>query len=127
MSPLRGRREGVPDDALVVVRGGELDVESLRSDALRTFRRFGDYGVSVLAAPTQSDLDELAHTVLVRWEVLVLMTAGAIRTARLELRPTFRRPHYTIMLPELDRDVVRLARCDNERYLNPYARPEEVT
>ncbi len=127
MSPLRLRRERVPDDALVVVRGGDLDEEALRRDARRTFRRFGEYGVSVLAAPTPAELDELAQTVLVRWDVLVLITAGAIRAAGLELRPTFRRPHYTIMLPDLDRDVVRLAGCDNEGYLNPYARPEEVT
>ena len=81
----------------------------------------------MLAAPTEAALDQLARTVLVRWDVLVLMTAGAIRLAGLELRPTFRTPHYTIILPELDRDVVRLAECDNERIQNPYSSPEEVT
>ena len=46
------------------------------------------YGVSVLAAPTEAALDELARTVLVRYDVLVLMRAGTIRSAGLELRPT---------------------------------------
>lgn len=126
MSGLRVRRETVADDALIVVRGGELDLEWLRRDALRTFRRFGVYGVSVFAAPTQTALDQLARTVLVQWEVLVLMTAGTIRDSGLELSPTFRRPHYTVILTDLDRDAARLAVCDNESVRNPYVRPEEV-
>ena len=104
---MRQRREPVPQDALVVVRGGALDAETLRRDAMRTFRRFGEHGVSVLAAPDESALDDLASTILVRWDVLVLITAGTIRAAGLELRPTFRHPHYTVMLPDLDRDVLR--------------------
>ncbi len=121
MSQLRGRRERPPGDSLVLVRGGDLDEETLRRDALRTFRRFGAYGVSVLAAPTEAALDEVARTVLVRWNALVLIRAGTIRAAGLELRPTFRRPHYTVMLPDLDRDVPRLARCQNELRKNPHA------
>lgn len=55
MSPLRVRRETLPDDTLLVIRGGTLDAVSLRADAELTFRRFGEYGVSVLAAPTEGD------------------------------------------------------------------------
>ena len=53
------------------------------------------------------------------------MTVGTIRAAELEVRPTFRRPHYSVMLPDLDADVARLARCENVPWRNPhYQAPE---
>ena len=118
MNPLRSRRERLADDSLVVIRGGVLDKTLLRVDAERTFRRFGEHGVSVLAAPTDEDFDLLARTVLRRYERLTVTTAGAIRRTGLELRATFRRPHYTVMLPDLDADVERLAECENEQRAN---------
>ena len=48
--------------------------------------------------------------------------AGTIRAAGLELVPTFRRPHYTVLLPELDSDIERLLRCNNEIRRNPHFR-----
>lgn len=126
MSPLRVRREPAPDDGLFLVRGDELAAETLRRDAIRTHRRFGEYGVSVLGASTEADIDELAGGLLRRFEVLTVMSAGALRQSGIELRPTFRRPHYTVMLPDLDEDVFRLLRCDNERRVNDYYKPEEV-
>lgn len=126
MSPFRVRLEELQDDALIVVRGGELDPALLRSDAVSAFRRFGEYGISVFAAPDDDGLNQLARGRLVRFEVLTLMTAGAIRAADLELRPTFRRPHYTVMLPDLDRDLGRLSACENVRWVNQHFRhPEE--
>lgn len=62
MNRLRRRAEDPPDDTLVVVRGGTLDAARLRRDATLTFRRFGEYGVSVLAAPDDEALDVLAGT-----------------------------------------------------------------
>lgn len=126
MTGLRLRLEVLADDSLVVVRGGELDPDGIRDDAVRTFRRFGEYGVSVLAVPSEEALDELARTTLLRFEVLTLVRAGTLRAVGLELRPTFRRPHYTVMLPALDDDTARLVQCDNVRWSNPYFRPEEV-
>ena len=52
MSRFRLRHEDVPDDSLVVIRGGVMDEPSLRRDARIAFLRFGEYGVSALAAPT---------------------------------------------------------------------------
>ncbi len=126
MSPLRVRREPAPDDGLFLVRGDELVAKTLRRDAIRTYRRFGEYGVSVLGASIEADLDELAGGLLRRFEVLTVMTAGALRESGIELRPTFRRPHYTVMLPDLDEDIFRLLRCENERRVNDHYRPEEV-
>ena len=126
MSPLRVRREPAPDDGLLLVRGDELAAETLRRDAIRTYRRFREYGVSVLGAWTEADIDELAGGLLRRFEVLTVMTAGALRHSGIELRPTFRRPHYTVMLPDLDADIFRLLRCENERRVNDHYQPEEV-
>ena len=126
MSPFRVRREPAPDDGLFLVRGDELVAEMLRRDAIRTYRRFGEYGVSVMGASTEADIDELAGGLLRRFEVLTVMSAGARRRSGIELRPTFRRPHYTVMLPDLDEDIFRLLRCENERRVNDYYEPEEV-
>jgi len=60
LSPLRVRREPAPDDGLFLVRGDELAAETLRRDAIRTYRRFGEYGVSVLGASNEADIDALA-------------------------------------------------------------------
>ena len=126
MSGLRLRREEVLDDALVVVRGGLLDPARLKRDATLTFRRFGEYGVSVLAAADEAALDVIAGTTLQREPVLTLMRMGTLRTAGLEVRPTFRRPHFTVVLPDLDADVARLVACDNvvrdnSHYVSPEA------
>ena len=61
-----------------------------------------------------------------RFETVTVMMAGTIRSAGLELVPTFRSPHYTVLLPELQADAERLARCDNELQRNPHFRPDEV-
>src|SRR5207245_1311327 len=95
-------------------RGGDLRIDALRSDATNTHRRFGEYGISVFGAPDQEALDDLARDRLVHFETLTLMTAGALRAAGLELRPTFRRPHYTVVLADLERDLDRLMACENE-------------
>jgi hypothetical protein len=80
------------------VRGGDLDIDLIRSDAAGAHARFGEYGISVFGAADEAAVDVLARDRLTQFEILVLMTAGAIRRAGLELRPTFRRPHCTIML-----------------------------
>ena len=44
MSPYRVRTEGLADDALVIVRGGDLDIDIIRRDALAAHARFGEGG-----------------------------------------------------------------------------------
>ncbi len=122
---MRIRREGIADSALVVVRGGLLDLDTLRFDAIEAHRRFGEYGNSVFAAAGDDEVDALARDRLSRFEVLTVMTVGAIRIAGLDLRPTFRRPHYTIMLPRLDQDLALLLGCENVVRPNPHFRPPE--
>jgi hypothetical protein len=99
---------------------------TIRSDAIAARNRFGEHGISVFSAVDEATLDALSRNRLAQFDILVLMTAEAIRGAGLELRPTFRRPHYTIMLPDLDRDIDRFIQCDNVRRTNPHhVRSEE--
>lgn len=86
----------------MVVRGGDLSEQEIRRDALRSHRRFGEHGISVFGAPSELALEEIARGVLVRFEVLTIFTAGVLRRSGLKLQPTFRRPHYTVMLKVLD-------------------------
>ncbi|MDQ1490673.1 MAG: hypothetical protein QOJ23_3187 [Actinomycetota bacterium] len=120
MSGFRIRHEDIPDDALVVIRGGVMDADFLRHDARMTFLRFGEYGVSVLAAPDEDGLREVEAGPLRRYRQLTIATVGAIRRVGLELRPTFRRPHYTVIFPTLDDGVRRLLSCDNDVIDNPH-------
>jgi hypothetical protein len=120
VTPYRVRSEQLADDALIVVRGGDLDIDLIRGDAVAAHARFGEYGISVFGAVDDAAVDVLARDRLAQFAMLVLMTAGTIRRAGLELRPTFRRPHYTIMLPDLDSDIGRLMRCEKVQRTNHY-------
>lgn len=122
---MRVRQEQLADDALIVVRGGLLVDDSLRHDARLTFLRFGEYGVSVLAAPDPDGLRQVAAGPLRGSARLTLMSAGAIRSTGLELRPTFRRPHFTVIFPSLDDGVRRFRSCDNEVIENPHYDQEQ--
>ena len=52
-------------------------------------------------------------------------TAGSLRQAGLELLPTFRGPHYTLLLPDRDADLRTLLSCENVVRINPHdVRPE---
>ncbi len=123
----RIRREALPDDALVVVRGGLLEIGTLRTDAVAAHERFGECGVSVFGAADVKALDALLVGRLKRFDLLTVMTAGALRAAGLELAPTFRRPHYTVMLANLEADLLRLVTCENVAWVNPHYEPPEAT
>ncbi len=120
MKGFRLRHEEAPDATLVVIRGGPLDEDAIRRDARIAFLRFGEYGVSVLAAPDEEGLRKVASGPLRLYEQLTVTTAGAVRRVGLELRPTFRRPHFTIIFPTLDDGVTRFLSCENDLIDNPY-------
>ena len=78
MTKQRHLRSGdrLEDDATIVIRGGRLDSDGLRADALRYHGVYGGYRISVFAA-RDAAVDELAQQVpLVRFEVLTLMRVG---------------------------------------------------
>jgi hypothetical protein len=120
---LRRLREGdvVEDGEIVVVRGGELDLEVLRADALRYHSVYSSYGISVFAV-RGTTLDELAQQVpLVRFARLTLIKVAEVRRAGLRLEPTGRNPcHYTVGFDDLDQGITALADCGHQVIPNPY-------
>jgi hypothetical protein len=46
----RLREDDLLDDGIALVRGGELDSDVLRADALRYHSVYGSYGISVFAS-----------------------------------------------------------------------------
>jgi hypothetical protein len=109
------------DETIVVVRGGELRRDLLEVDARRAFTAYGTYAISVFAADGVT-VDELAQEQpLVRFQLLTLMTVGAIRAAGLLLRPTGRnRLHHSVEFDDLGDGIERLLRCDYRTTINPY-------
>lgn len=109
------------DDIAVVVRGGDLDPESLRHDALRNHEIYGTYGISVFAVRDLT-LDEMAQqTPLVRFERLAVVRVGALLALGLRVEPTGRnRRHYDVSFDDLDEGVAKLSRCEHYVMVNPY-------
>lgn len=123
MAGYRIRREQL-QPGLVVIRGDLLDRDLLRVDAERARRRFGQYGISVMAARDAGAIDDLARTVFRRFEWLTITTVADIQRTGLEILPTFRRPHCTVLLPDLEADLDRLLRCQTVLAINPHAEAE---
>jgi hypothetical protein len=115
-------REGdVLDDGITLVRGGELERDVLRDDAIRYHSVYGSYGISVFAA-RGATVEELAQQVpLVRFAKLTLITVAAVRGAGLRLEPTGRNPrHYTLAFDDLDQGTAALAGCSHGVVPNSY-------
>jgi hypothetical protein len=111
---LRRLREAdvLEDKGTALVRGGDLDPDVLRADALRYHGIYGVYGISVFAV-RDATLEELAQQVpLIRFERLTQMTVGDVIAIGLHLEPTGRNPHHwTVSFADLDGGVRRLAAC----------------
>jgi hypothetical protein len=120
---LRRLREGdvLDDGGVELVRGGGLDPEVLRADALRYHGIYGSYGISVFAVRGLT-LEEMAQQVpLVRFDHLTLIRVASIIMAGLRLEPTGRNPrHYTVGFDDLDKGVQRIAICGHQIVPNPY-------
>lgn len=102
MRPLILRDEMPPDDAVVVVRGGTMNSEFVRSSATDAFDDFGFFGVSVSLA-LDSAVEYLCATDprILRYGKVRLSTVGRIRALGFALLPTLARPHYDVVLPDL--------------------------
>ena len=120
---LRRLREGdvLNDGGVELVRGGGLDPEVLRADALRYHGVYGSYGISVFAVRGLT-LEEMAQQVpLVRFDHLTLIRVASIIMAGLRLEPTGRNPrHYTVGFDDLDKGVQQIAICGHQIVPNLY-------
>jgi hypothetical protein len=116
--------DDLADEVTVVVRGGVLDADLLRQDALRNHAIYASYGISVFAARDLT-VDELAQQApLIRFDQLTLMTVGALRAAGLRLEPTGRNlRHFDIGFDDLDDGIARLLGCEHRTIVNPYHEP----
>ncbi len=105
----------------MLVRGGELDPNSLREDAVRYHSIYGVYGISVFAVRGIT-LEEMAQQVpLIRFGSLTLMKVKDVLGARLRLEATGRNlRHYTVGFDDLDDGIVRLVGCQGRIVPNPY-------
>jgi hypothetical protein len=106
------RGEEPPDDVVVVVRGGinGLSPDVVVRAARRSLTAFGFLGISVSLA-----IDEPVEALCARLDGLRrygqvrLSTAGALRRAGFALLATGQRPHFDIVLPDVESGtIVRL-------------------
>lgn len=123
------REESPASDAVVVLRGGPDTLEKLAGHARRTNAAYcldGEpiWGVSVFAALDDvgpASLDRLLGDRLISYRVVHLATVGSLTGAGFELLPTFRRPHFTLMLSsDTELDLRRLLNALGSAEVNPY-------
>lgn len=111
----RIRLAAVPDEWTLVVRGDELEPEVLTQDATRFYERYPDwnrFGVSAFLASTAQEIDALCQDRLVRFASVVVLAAGSLREAGVEIVPTFRSPHVTICHRSLAGLLEALRSCE---------------
>ena len=103
MTPIIVRDEQVPPDAAVVVRGGEMNSATVRRTATGSHDEYGIFSVSVFVA-FDVPVEQLCHerSELQRYRKVRLSTVDRLRSLGFALIPTLDRPHYDIVLPDLD-------------------------
>jgi len=118
-----------PADALVVLRGGPDTVSLLRTHARRTQRLYCLDGAPLLGISAFGALDDegtasrdgLLAGRLVTYPLVHEVTVGALASAGFEVLATFRRPHFTILLPtDSDAEASRLLDALGPAQENPY-------
>lgn len=121
------RDEPPLDEATVVLRGNLLTEATLAITASDNYEVYGFYGVSVWAVVGGVTSDSLLATKLAKQEVVAFFTAGDLRAAGLELRPTGALPHYDVVHTDVGQLVAKLIACPHEVIDNEhYEQPEEV-
>ena len=120
----RVRQAPIPDDAVLVVRGDDLNPPTARSQAVAFRQRFPDWGrwgLSGFYARSEAENDDIAADQLERFPLLVVFEMGLLRAAGFDVVPTFRTPHVTIAFADdLDSALARLAALGTNRRPNAY-------
>jgi hypothetical protein len=117
--PLRVER--APDDSAVVIRAGLMAADNVRRSARRTFDLYGVYGISVEGVIDQSVLETCRSSERVAsYRQIRLSTFGRLSAAGFTVLATFKRPHFTVVLPDLsDVTVARVTTSFNRPIPNP--------
>jgi hypothetical protein len=126
----RIRRAPIPDDAVLVVRGDDLNPDTARETAEAFRRRFPAWhrwGLSAYDARSEAEIDDLAGDQLERFPVLIVLSINDLIAASFEVVPTFRTPHVTIAFDgDLDARLAALSELGIDRRPNPYHEPEPI-
>jgi len=119
------RDEEPPDDTVVVVRGGEMNSAFVRRTAQRSADESGYYAVSVfLALDEPVELLCASEPYVARYGQVRFTTVGRIRHAGFPLLPTLDRPHYDVVLPDLEEPTLdRLEAAFDRPVPNPARQP----
>jgi hypothetical protein len=124
----RIRRAAIPEDAVIVVRGDDLDPSTARAQAESFRRRFPDwgrYGLSGYYARDRAEVDDLAADQLERFPALALFEIVRLKAQDFEVVPTFRTPHVTVAFDgDLGQRLAQLVTLQAELWENPYHDPE---
>ncbi len=124
----RIRRAPIPDDAVLVVRGDDLQLDTARSQAEAFRRRFPvwqRWGLSAYYARSEDEINDLAEDQLERFPLLVVLTIERLIEAGFEIVPTFRTPHVTIAFDgDLDKGLAVLVELAADTRPNPYHESE---
>jgi hypothetical protein len=115
------RNEEPPDDAVVVLRGGEMVFAYVRRTARDAFDETGVYSVSVFLV-LDEPVAELCRgePFLARYGKVRLSTVARLRGAGFVLLPTLAQPRYDVVLPDIhDETLARLDGCFDPPVVNP--------
>lgn len=125
----RIRRAALPDDAVIVVRGDDLDAGTSRHQAVVFRRRYPDWdrwGISAYYARNNLEIDDLAADQLDQFPEITIYRVADLESAGFEVIPTFRTPHVTVAFTgELDVGLAALAAAIHEQRPNPYYGADE--
>lgn len=120
MRPFALRSEDPPGDDVMIVRAGQMTTDTVRRSTSKFFEEHGIYALSVFAT-LDHPVEELCRDhVLARYGSVRTSTFGTVRAAGFALLPTLRRPHFSVVLPDLDSTTLdRLSSCFSEPVPNP--------
>ena len=116
----RIRRQPVPDDAYLIIRGDEDPGAQERTARtfLRRYPSWGRYGLSGYYTTGDEDVDLLCRVELVRFPFVVVLLRASLEEA-VEVVPTGHRPHVTLASSDLDALLASVA-GSTDRRANPY-------
>jgi hypothetical protein len=121
MTPIELRDEEPPDDTIVVVRGGEMKSAAVVRSATDNHDEFGIYAISVFLT-LDLPVERLCQVEdgLARYGKVRLSTAGRLRSLGFALLPTLARPHFDVVLPDVEEPTLdRLELAFDQPIPNP--------
>ena len=126
LSP-RLRKAGLPENAVLVVRGNLLEAAVLRADASLVSERYPTWeltGVSSFYARNSQEVAVLCETKLDRFALVFTFRRADLESAGVQILATYRTPHVTLAAASADALTQMLQSCPHERLQNPYHETE---